>query len=76
MSRGRGWTRALKEAADQGLYRPDQEHDSCGVGFVAHLKGEASHGVIIRDDALSAAGFAAARRLRDRRGPAGSQRLL
>ena len=32
----------------QGLYRPEHEHDSCGVGFVAHIKGERSH-QIIRD---------------------------
>ncbi len=32
----------------QGLYRPDLEHDSCGVGFVAHIKGERSH-QIVRD---------------------------
>jgi glutamate synthase (NADPH) large chain len=32
----------------QGLYRPDFEHDSCGVGFVAHIKGERSH-QIVRD---------------------------
>ncbi len=31
-----------------GLYSPEREHDSCGVGFVAHVKGEASH-QIIRD---------------------------
>src|SRR3970282_716674 len=31
-----------------GLYRPDQEHDGCGVGFVAHVKGQRSH-EIIRD---------------------------
>ncbi len=31
-----------------GLYSPDQERDSCGVGFVAHIKGHASH-QIIRD---------------------------
>jgi len=31
-----------------GLYRPEFEHDSCGVGFVAHIKGERSH-QIIRD---------------------------
>ncbi|WP_026973485.1 glutamate synthase large subunit [Aliagarivorans marinus] len=30
----------------QGLYRPDFEHDSCGIGFVAHLKGRKSHDVI------------------------------
>ena len=31
-----------------GLYRPEFEHDSCGVGFVAHIKGERSH-QIVRD---------------------------
>jgi glutamate synthase (NADPH/NADH) large chain len=34
--------------AAHGLYRPDQEHDSCGVGFVAHIKGARSH-QIVRD---------------------------
>ncbi len=29
-----------------GLYAADREHDSCGVGFVAHIKGEKSHGII------------------------------
>jgi glutamate synthase (NADPH/NADH) large chain len=31
-----------------GLYRPELERDSCGVGFVAHIKGVRSH-QIIRD---------------------------
>lgn len=26
-----------------GLYSPEFEHDSCGVGFVAHIKGKQSH---------------------------------
>jgi glutamate synthase domain-containing protein 2/glutamate synthase domain-containing protein 1/glutamate synthase domain-containing protein 3 len=30
----------------QGLYDPAHEHDACGVGFVASLKGERSHGII------------------------------
>ena len=34
--------------AASGLYDPAQERDSCGVGFVAHVKGEASH-QIVRD---------------------------
>ena len=34
----------------QGLYRPEFEHDACGVGFVAHVKGERSHQQIV--DAL------------------------
>lgn len=24
----------------QGLYDPSNEHDACGVGFVAHIKGQ------------------------------------
>ena len=30
----------------KGLYDPRFEHDSCGGGFVAHLKGEKSHAII------------------------------
>ena len=30
----------------QGLYSPSQEHDACGVGFVAHIKGEKNHAII------------------------------
>ncbi|SFF91024.1 glutamate synthase (NADH) large subunit [Novosphingobium sp. CF614] len=30
----------------QGLYDAHNEHDSCGVGFVAHIKGEKSHAII------------------------------
>ncbi|MEP4032825.1 glutamate synthase large subunit [Roseibium polysiphoniae] len=36
----------LSEAADKGLYNPSREHDACGVGFIAHMKGEKSHRVI------------------------------
>ncbi len=32
----------------QGLYDPANEHDSCGVGFIAQMKGVASH-QIVRD---------------------------
>ena len=32
--------------AAQGLYNPANEKDACGVGFVANLKGEASHSII------------------------------
>jgi len=31
-----------------GLYNSDNEHDSCGIGFVAHIKGMASHNIIKR----------------------------
>ncbi|TFW10808.1 glutamate synthase subunit alpha [Massilia arenosa] len=30
----------------QGLYHPSNEHDACGVGFVAHIKGQKSHSII------------------------------
>jgi glutamate synthase (NADPH/NADH) large chain len=29
-----------------GLYDPQFEHDSCGVGFVAHIKGKTSHDIV------------------------------
>ena len=31
----------------QGLYDPAFEHDACGVGFVAHIKGERSHQILV-----------------------------
>ncbi|MFT3746909.1 MAG: glutamate synthase large subunit [Agriterribacter sp.] len=34
-----------------GLYKPEFEHDSCGVGFVANIKGNKSHQII--SDALT-----------------------
>ncbi len=30
----------------QGLYNPDFEHDSCGVGFIANIKGKRSHEIV------------------------------
>ena len=30
----------------QGLYDPANEHDACGVGFVAHMKGVKSHSIV------------------------------
>lgn len=30
----------------QGLYDPRHEHDACGLGFVAHLRGRKSHGIV------------------------------
>ena len=38
--------RAAPSLRDQGLYCAEHEHDSCGVGFVAHIKGQASHSII------------------------------
>ena len=36
----------LNRPAAQGLYDPANEHDACGVGFVANIKGARSHGII------------------------------
>jgi glutamate synthase (NADPH/NADH) large chain len=47
-----------------GLYNPDNEHDNCGIGFVTHIKGKASHDIIEK-------GFEVLRKL-DHRGAKGS----
>ena len=36
----------LKELAQRGLYSPELEHDSCGVGMVADIKGRQTHQII------------------------------
>ena len=35
-----------QQLQQQGLYDPANEHDACGVGFVAHIKGEKSHAIV------------------------------
>ncbi|MDR2472279.1 MAG: glutamate synthase large subunit [Tannerella sp.] len=35
-------TDSIKQSGN-GLYRPDYEHDSCGVGMIVHIRGEKSH---------------------------------
>jgi glutamate synthase domain-containing protein 2/glutamate synthase domain-containing protein 1/glutamate synthase domain-containing protein 3 len=32
----------------RGLYDPANEHDSCGIGFVVNIKGEASHDIVLK----------------------------
>ncbi|MEY4284192.1 MAG: Ferredoxin-dependent glutamate synthase 1 [Pseudomonadota bacterium] len=32
--------------SDALLYDPSMEHDACGVGFVAHIKGQKSHAIV------------------------------
>jgi len=34
--------------APQGLYDPCNEHDACGIGFVASVKGQKSHDIIVK----------------------------
>ena len=36
----------LATSQQQGLYVPTHEHDACGVGFVAHIKGHKSHNIV------------------------------
>ncbi len=36
----------IKHLTDNGLYSTAQEHDACGVGFVAHIKGIKSHDIV------------------------------
>ncbi|HLU80147.1 MAG TPA: glutamate synthase-related protein [Burkholderiaceae bacterium] len=38
--------RTVSAPPPQGLYHPSNEHDACGVGFVAHIKGRKSHAII------------------------------
>ncbi|MBI2338813.1 MAG: glutamate synthase large subunit [Deltaproteobacteria bacterium] len=35
-----------RDLSRKGLYRPEYEHDSCGVSFVAHTKGKKSHTIV------------------------------
>src|SRR6202161_1751983 len=32
----------------QGLYSPEQEHDGCGIGFVADIQGRKSHDIVLK----------------------------
>ncbi|MBK5277661.1 MAG: glutamate synthase large subunit [Bacteroidia bacterium] len=41
----------MNEESHNGLYRPQFEKDSCGVGFIANIKGRKSHQII--SDALT-----------------------
>ncbi|WP_370592714.1 glutamate synthase large subunit [Streptomyces sp. NBRC 109706] len=43
--------RSASHPVKQGMYDPRNEHDACGVGFVATLTGEASHQLV--DQALA-----------------------
>ena len=38
-------------ASHKGLYRPEFEHDACGIGFVANIKGNKNHQIV--SDALT-----------------------
>ncbi len=34
--------------ASRGLYNPANEHDACGIGFVADIQGEPSHEIVLK----------------------------
>lgn len=36
----------IEALAQRGLYDPANEKDACGVGFVAHIKGQRAHGIV------------------------------
>ncbi|HEY2926422.1 glutamate synthase central domain-containing protein, partial [Piscinibacter sp.] len=36
----------LRHTVEHGLYDPSREHDACGVGFVAHIKGIKAHSIV------------------------------
>jgi len=36
----------IQALAAGGLYDPANEHDACGVGFVAHIKGQKAHSIV------------------------------
>ena len=37
-----------EKVKNPGLYREEFEHDSCGIGFVANLRGKKSHSIVLR----------------------------
>jgi glutamate synthase (NADPH/NADH) large chain len=39
-------TAFVRDAARGGLYDPSKEHDACGVGFIANMKGAKSHRIV------------------------------
>ncbi|MCQ4081471.1 glutamate synthase large subunit [Streptomyces sp. RB6PN25] len=43
---GASWAHMDGRPAPQGMYDPRNEHDACGVGFVADLTGEAGHALV------------------------------
>ena len=36
----------IEALAQGGLYSPEHEHDACGVGFIAHIKGQKAHAIV------------------------------
>ena len=36
----------MNDKKNKGMYVPSMEHDACGIGFVANLKGKKSHDIV------------------------------
>ncbi|WP_428510263.1 glutamate synthase-related protein [Roseateles sp.] len=36
----------IQDLAAHGMYRPQNEKDACGLGFVAHIKGQKAHSIV------------------------------
>src|SRR5215207_8395144 len=58
----------ISHLQQHGLYSAGNEHDACGVGFVAHVKGEKSHSIVQQ-------GLQILRNL-DHRGAVGADKLM
>ena len=41
----------MKEVREQqqGMYRPEFEHDNCGIGAVVNIKGKKTHDTVAND---------------------------
>ncbi|RZT95122.1 glutamate synthase-related protein [Rivibacter subsaxonicus] len=46
MSRDAASQQEIDALRAAGLYDPSNEHDACGVGFVAHIKGQKAHSIV------------------------------
>ena len=42
----RDWPTPVGLPQAQGLYDPKNEHDSCGIGFIANIKNHKSHEIV------------------------------
>ena len=42
----------IRAMVEHGLYDPANEKDACGVGFVAHIKGQRSHSIVEKSLAM------------------------
>ena len=36
----------IQDLSAHGLYKPSNEKDACGLGFVAHIKGQKAHSIV------------------------------